>query len=52
MTPAARAFRGRLLARIRESFIPVLTAIFHVRAPYTTAPRPATKRESDVRRED
>jgi len=39
------------LARIRESFIPVLTAIFHVRAPYPTAPRPAGKRESDLRRD-
>jgi putative nucleotidyltransferase with HDIG domain len=27
------------LARIREAFIPVLTAIFHVRAPYPEAPR-------------
>ncbi|HXS81551.1 MAG TPA: hypothetical protein VN896_02445, partial [Methylomirabilota bacterium] len=39
------------LARIRESFIPVLTAIFHVRAPYPTAPR-AAKRESETRREE
>jgi hypothetical protein len=27
------------LARVREAFIPVLTAIFHVRAPYPEAPR-------------
>jgi membrane-associated HD superfamily phosphohydrolase len=39
------------LARIRESFIPVLTAIFHVRAPYPTAPRAATKRDIDARRD-
>jgi hypothetical protein len=38
------------LARIRESFIPVLTAIFHVRAPYPAAPK--TKRESESRREE
>jgi putative nucleotidyltransferase with HDIG domain len=38
------------LARIRESFIPVLTAIFHVRAPYPSAPKP--KRESESRREE
>ena len=38
------------LARIRESFIPVLTAIFHVRAPYPTAPR--AKRESEAKREE
>ena len=38
------------LARIRESFIPVLTAIFHVRAPYPTAPR--AKRESETKREE
>ncbi|MFM7230677.1 MAG: HD family phosphohydrolase [bacterium] len=39
------------LARIREAFIPVLTAIFHVRAPYPTAPRPAARREFDARRD-
>ena len=38
------------LARIRESFIPVLTAIFHVRAPYPSAPKPS-KRELDARRD-
>jgi membrane-associated HD superfamily phosphohydrolase len=38
------------LARIRESFIPVLTAIFHVRAPYPTAPK--AKRESEAKREE
>ncbi len=37
------------LARIREAFIPVLTAIFHVRAPYPEAPkRPARE---DLRRD-
>src|SRR6266545_4840983 len=39
------------LARIRESFIPVLTAIFHVRAPYPAAPKAAAKRELDPRRD-
>ena len=38
------------LARIRESFIPVLTAIFHVRAPYPQAPK-TSKREMDARRD-
>jgi len=37
------------LARIRESFIPVLTAIFHVRVPYPEAPRRG--REAEARRE-
>jgi putative nucleotidyltransferase with HDIG domain len=40
------------LARIRESFIPVLTAIFHVRAPYPTAPRAGGKRETEAKREE
>ncbi len=39
------------LARIRESFIPVLTAIFHVRAPYPSAPKREGKRELDPRRD-
>jgi putative nucleotidyltransferase with HDIG domain len=40
------------LARIREAFIPVLTAIFHVRAPYPAAPKPVPKRsEFDARRD-
>ena len=39
------------LAKIRESFIPVLTAIFHVRAPYPAAPKPAGKREIYTRRD-
>ena len=34
------------LARVRESFIPVLTAIFHVRAPYPDAPKRATREDS------
>lgn len=33
------------LARIREAFIPVLTAIFHVRAPYPEAPRRESRQE-------
>jgi putative nucleotidyltransferase with HDIG domain len=37
------------LARIRESFIPVLTAIFHVRAPYPEVPRRAGR--EDARRD-
>jgi len=37
------------LARIRDAFIPVLTAIFHVRAPYPEMPRRG--RESEARRE-
>jgi putative nucleotidyltransferase with HDIG domain len=40
------------LARIRESFIPVLTAIFHVRVPYPAAPKPAAKRESESKRDE
>jgi putative nucleotidyltransferase with HDIG domain len=37
------------LARVREAFIPVLTAIFHVRAPYPEAPRRAPR--EDARRD-
>lgn len=33
------------LARIREAFIPVLTAIFHVRAPYPEAPKRESRQE-------
>ena len=39
------------MARIRESFIPVLTAIFHVRAPYPEAPNKRTRVDADIRRE-
>ncbi len=39
------------LARVRESFIPVLTAIFHVRAPYPEAPKREQRRDADVRRD-
>jgi membrane-associated HD superfamily phosphohydrolase len=39
------------LARIREAFIPVLTAIFHVRAPYPDDPRRRTKVDADYRRD-
>lgn len=40
------------LAKIREAFIPVLTAIFHVRAPYPEAPRREARRpESEARRD-
>jgi len=38
------------LAKIRESFIPVLTAIFHVRAPYPEAPKRAPRQDADLRR--
>jgi hypothetical protein len=39
------------LARVREAFIPVLTAIFHVRAPYPEDPRRRQKADADLRRE-
>jgi len=39
------------LARIRDAFVPVLTAIFHVRAPYPEDPRRRAKTESEPRRE-
>jgi len=39
------------LARIRESFIPVLTAIFHVRAPYPANPTLRSKTDADFRKE-
>ncbi len=40
------------LARIREAFIPVLTAIFHVRAPYPDDPRKkAARPDADLRRD-
>jgi hypothetical protein len=40
------------LARIREAFIPVLTAIFHVRAPYPEDPRKKAQRtDADLRRD-
>jgi putative nucleotidyltransferase with HDIG domain len=38
------------LARVREAFIPVLTAIFHVRVPYPEAPKRATR--EDARRDN
>ena len=38
------------LARIRESFIPVLTAIFHVRVPYPDAPKKQNRADADLRR--
>jgi putative nucleotidyltransferase with HDIG domain len=38
------------LARVREAFIPVLTAIFHVRAPYPDAPRRPARPDADLRR--
>jgi hypothetical protein len=38
------------LARIREAFIPVLTAIFHVRAPYPAEPR-RPRSDADLHRE-
>ncbi len=39
------------LARVREAFIPVLTAIFHVRAPYPEAPKKGARVDADLRRE-
>ena len=39
------------LARIREAFIPVLTATFHVRAPYPEDPKKRAKTDADLRRE-
>jgi putative nucleotidyltransferase with HDIG domain len=38
------------LARIREAFFPVVTAIFHVRAPYPEDPR-RRARDADLRRD-
>lgn len=38
------------LARVREAFIPVLTAIFHVRAPYPADPT-KKRADADLRRE-
>jgi putative nucleotidyltransferase with HDIG domain len=39
------------LAKIREAFIPVLTAIFHVRAPYPEDPRKRARADSEARKE-
>src|SRR4029077_15233217 len=39
------------LARVRDAFIPVLTAIFHVRAPYPEDPRRRARADADLRRE-
>ena len=39
------------LARIREAFMPVLTAIFHVRAPYPEDPKKRARADADFRRE-
>src|SRR5437879_7072244 len=41
------------MARIREAFIPVLTAIFHVRVPYPEAPgvRSRGRADADLRKE-
>jgi hypothetical protein len=39
------------LAKIREAFIPVLTAIFHVRAPYPEDPRKRARADTEARRE-
>jgi hypothetical protein len=39
------------LARVREAFIPVLTAIFHVRAPYPEDPKKRARIDADLRRE-
>jgi membrane-associated HD superfamily phosphohydrolase len=39
------------IARIRDAFIPVLTAIFHVRAPYPEDPRKRAKQDAELRRD-
>jgi putative nucleotidyltransferase with HDIG domain len=39
------------LAKIREAFIPVLTAIFHVRVPYPEEPKRRARSDADLRRE-
>jgi putative nucleotidyltransferase with HDIG domain len=39
------------LAKIRDAFIPVLTAIFHVRAPYPDDPRRRARSDADLKRE-
>ena len=39
------------VARIREAFIPVLTAIFHVRAPYPEDSRRRHKADADLRKD-
>jgi putative nucleotidyltransferase with HDIG domain len=39
------------LAKIREAFIPVLTAIFHVRAPYPVDPTKRARADADLRKE-
>jgi len=39
------------VARIREAFIPVLTAIFHVRAPYPEEPKRRARADADLRKE-
>jgi len=40
------------LARIREAFIPVLTAIFHVRVPYPAAPKATVRKTEDEGRRE
>ncbi len=39
------------VARIREAFIPVLTAIFHVRAPYPDEARRRARTDADARKD-
>jgi membrane-associated HD superfamily phosphohydrolase len=39
------------VARIRDAFVPVLTAIFHVRVPYPEDPRRRAKSDAELRRE-
>jgi hypothetical protein len=39
------------VARIREAFIPVLTAIFHVRAPYPEESKRRARADADLRKE-
>jgi cyclic-di-AMP phosphodiesterase PgpH len=39
------------VAKIRDAFVPVLTAIFHVRVPYPEDPRRRARSDADLRRE-
>ena len=39
------------IARVREAFFPVLTAIFHVRTPYPEEPKRRSRSDADLRRD-
>lgn len=39
------------IARVREAFFPVLTAIFHVRTPYPEEPKRRGRSDADLRRD-